>query len=499
MKYKNWKGERLLSSILYLLTPFAFMANPLLFVVCVTAQLVLQTLHGYRFSELFVVLLLNGFVYSSVSFAGLRFYDWIIIFSFVYVFINRRGYVAIPVRLLIFSTSIFLVFLFHGMETNEILEVVRYFVSILLIVVVLNTKPDMNLISESIIRICKVTLYNAIIVFAMIQLGRVHNYMSSFISTNVYIYSDEVRLNGFFSDPNKYMTFCLALLFIIDVFIENPTYKRNGILILSIATVLSMSRTALLCLGFYFFVKLLLKLKDKSPVLFGCCIITFSVVCILLLAAPDIINSIINELYTLAARVLGREHTLEINATMKDDNRRFYARMLETINLIVGIACMVLILFTKVIAGFLYAKDFYSAWEYVPFLLLSTVFSASAGMVGPILSAKKNTKALGTSTLFGALTNIVFNIALVSIIGAQGAAIATALSSFLIFLLRYISAKKEIEGISLPRLFGFWIVICIQACLMIDGGHYLGQVVLIVVGILMYKDNIGLALKCLKK
>lgn len=188
-----------------------------------------------------------------------------------------------------------------------------------------------------------------------------------------------------------------------------------------------------------------------------------------------------------------------IKEYQKEGYRRFYSRMLETINLIVGIACMVLILFTKVIAGFLYAKDFYSAWEYVPFLLLSTVFSASAGMVGPILSAKKNTKALGTSTLFGALTNIVFNIALVSIIGAQGAAIATALSSFLIFLLRYISAKKEIEGISLPRLFGFWIVICIQACLMIDGGHYLGQVVLIVVGILMYKDNIGLALKCLKK
>lgn len=188
-----------------------------------------------------------------------------------------------------------------------------------------------------------------------------------------------------------------------------------------------------------------------------------------------------------------------IKEYQKEGYRRFYARMLETINLIVGIACMVLILFTKVIAGFLYAKDFYSAWEYVPFLLLSTVFSASAGMVGPILSAKKNTKALGTSTLFGALTNIVFNIALVSIIGAQGAAIATALSSFLIFLLRYISAKKEIEGISLPRLFGFWIVICIQACLMIDGGHYWGQVVLIVVGILMYKDNIGLALKCLKK
>lgn len=38
--YKNRKGDRLISAILYLLTPFAFMANPLLFVVCVTAQLV---------------------------------------------------------------------------------------------------------------------------------------------------------------------------------------------------------------------------------------------------------------------------------------------------------------------------------------------------------------------------------------------------------------------------------------------------------------------------
>ena len=319
--YKNRKGDRLISAVLYLLTPFAFMANPLLFVVCVTTQLVLQMLHGYHFSELFVVLLLNGFVYSSVSFVGLRFYDWIIIFSFIYVLINRKGHVAIPVRLLIFSTSIFLIFLFHGMETNEILEVVRYFVSILLIVVVLNTQPDINLISESIIRICKVTLYNAIIVFVMIQLGRVHNSMSSFFSTNVYIYSREVRLNGFFSDPNKYMTFCLALLFIIDLFVENPIYKRNGILILSIATVLSMSRTALLCLALYFFFKFLLKLKEKSFAFFLCCIITFSVVCIILLARPDIINRIINELYTLAAQVLGRKHTLEINATMKEDNR----------------------------------------------------------------------------------------------------------------------------------------------------------------------------------
>lgn len=180
--------------------------------------------------------------------------------------------------------------------------------------------------------------------------------------------------------------------------------------------------------------------------------------------------------------------------------RQFYAGMIETISFIVSVACMILILFTKVIARILYAKDFYTAWMYVPFLLLSTVFSASAGMVGPILSAKKETRALGLSTLLGAETNIILNIVLVTFMGAQGAAIATAFSSFLIFVLRYKSAKNEIEGLNLFKLFILWILIGIQSCMMIDGGHYWIQAALIMLAIAMYKKNIEEILsRCLKR
>ena len=44
-------------------------------------------------------------------------------------------------------------------------------------------------------------------------------------------------------------------------------------------------------------------------------------------ALPDTISTTINTIYTVAARILGREHTLEINATLHDDNRMIIWRM----------------------------------------------------------------------------------------------------------------------------------------------------------------------------
>lgn len=183
----------------------------------------------------------------------------------------------------------------------------------------------------------------------------------------------------------------------------------------------------------------------------------------------------------------------------KEGYRKFYAQMLEIVNVIVGEACMILILFAKLIAKILYAKEFYVAWRYVPFLLAATVFSAAAGMVGPILSAQNNTKALGMSTLLGALANVGLNILLVSLIGAQGAAISTAISSFLIFAFRYAFVKNEIEGLRMPRFVGLWVLIIVQSYLMIGKGHYWMQIVLLAISVLISRKTIIKGIRILKK
>ena len=55
------------------------------------------------------------------------------------------------------------------------------------------------------------------------------------------------------------------------------------------------------------------------------------------------------------------------------DTARFYGNTFTIINLLMCVACSWLILLTRPLAHVLYAKDFYQAWQYVPFLIISCV------------------------------------------------------------------------------------------------------------------------------
>lgn len=80
---------------------------------------------------------------------------------------------------------------------------------------------------------------------------------------------------------------------------------------------------------------------------------------------------------------------------------------------------------TRPIAHILFAKDFYQAWVFVPFLLVSSMLNAASGYIGPILAAKKDSKSMAIAAFGGAGVNVVLNIALVYLMGIQGATIAT--------------------------------------------------------------------------
>ena len=131
------------------------------------------------------------------------------------------------------------------------------------------------------------------------------------------------------------------------------------------------------------------------------------------------------------------------------------------------------------LAKILYAKDFFAAWQYVPFLLVSGVFNAASGIIGPILNANKNSKSLGTSSLAGAVVNIILNFVLIKLMGVQGAAVATAVSSYVIYLLRKIAARDNIQIGSSWKIYCSWALIITQAIVCIYTGSIITELVLI--------------------
>lgn len=178
-----------------------------------------------------------------------------------------------------------------------------------------------------------------------------------------------------------------------------------------------------------------------------------------------------------------------------EDKDGFFAETYNTYSCLMVIVASAIIILTKLLARIMYAKDFYEAWVYVPFLTIAIIFGAMSGYIGGIFSAVKNTKALSLTVVIGATVNIILNFLLVKKVGAIGAAIATMVSYFVVWQIRIFLAKKYmILRISLIRDYMAYIVLIIQAGLIIylveSVTVYFALVLLLAFLLVLYRKNI---------
>jgi len=143
------------------------------------------------------------------------------------------------------------------------------------------------------------------------------------------------------------------------------------------------------------------------------------------------------------------------------------------------------------LAFFLYANDFYEAWRFTPFLLLSNVINTASGFCGSVLSVKKDSKTMARSAIWGIVVNIVLNVVLVIPLGAEGAAIATAISSYIIFWVRVRKVSHWCGSTNLIISHLSWILLVFQGILVIITENYLIQVCCITLLLFLYHERIG--------
>jgi len=147
----------------------------------------------------------------------------------------------------------------------------------------------------------------------------------------------------------------------------------------------------------------------------------------------------------------------------RHDVSNFYTTAFFAFNLLMSVSCACLIILSKPLAKILYANDFYVAWQYVPFLLVSIVINGASGFLGPILVAKKDSKTMALSAIYGSVVNVLLNILLVFFIGIQGSTIATVISSFVIYNKRKKAIHNEIIFSRYYVVYITWLLLITQA------------------------------------
>lgn len=108
--------------------------------------------------------------------------------------------------------------------------------------------------------------------------------------------------------------------------------------------------------------------------------------------------------------------------------------------------------------------------------------------------------ALGLSLLGGCSSNIILNIIMTPILGALGAAIATAICYYVTWIFRYIHARKIIKlKIKLGRDITTYVLLVLQSILLLALKEsmelYATEIVLFIIIVLLYSKDISKGIK----
>lgn len=212
---------------------------------------------------------------------------------------------------------------------------------------------------------------------------------------------------------------------------------------------------------------------------------------------PSILNifqTIFNQAWTLSA----------VKDFDAEDKNGFFSNTYKAYNCMMVVVCSAIIVTDKILAKFLYAKDFFIAWRYVPWLTIAILFGAMSGYIGGVFAAVKDSRIFAKSTVVGAITNVILNFIFTPSMGALGAAIATAISYFEVWAFRYWHSRNYIRiKINLFRDTLSYILLVFQSVVLLinvqDVYVYIFEIFVFIIVIILYCKDVLMVINKIKK
>lgn len=176
-----------------------------------------------------------------------------------------------------------------------------------------------------------------------------------------------------------------------------------------------------------------------------------------------------------------------------EDRDGFLGRTYELYSGAMAICCSGIMLLNIPLAMFLYSNDFFEAWHYVPLLLVGTYFYGLTLFEGCLFSAAKNTKAVSTTTVAGAVVSMVSCIALTMVIGPIGAAVATVLGYMVTWVTRTRVMTKKVARVQVSwrSEIASLAVLVMQALIATQERMQPLQIVFVILVIFLHRKQVG--------
>ena len=134
-----------------------------------------------------------------------------------------------------------------------------------------------------------------------------------------------------------------------------------------------------------------------------------------------------------------------ISAHGEKDSNEFYTNVYKVYEVGLFVVAAGIILLTKPLALIMFQKDYFSAYVFVPVLLLSGVYSCLSSFLQSPFVAEKRSGALLKTTLVALIFNIIGNIVFLNYMGPIGATYATMVGFGITWAMRLFMSRHFVK------------------------------------------------------
>ncbi|WP_125605049.1 lipopolysaccharide biosynthesis protein [Lapidilactobacillus bayanensis] len=152
-----------------------------------------------------------------------------------------------------------------------------------------------------------------------------------------------------------------------------------------------------------------------------------------LFAVANKIPSLLSTLNTIFFQSWQMSSIEEYNSSSKSI---FYSTVFRFYSDFLFLGSSIILLFLRPFMRLFVSTSYYNSWKYVPFLLVAIIYSSFATFLGTNYVAAKQTAGAFTTTIVGAILNVVLNFILVKPFGLYGAGLSSAISYLVMWLVR---------------------------------------------------------------
>ena len=164
------------------------------------------------------------------------------------------------------------------------------------------------------------------------------------------------------------------------------------------------------------------------------------------------------------------------------DNSEFFSSIVnKTLKLFISISLGVIAFMPFVFKILVTGDGYEDAYQQIPILMLSTIFSISVSLFGSIYVALKKTKEIAKTSILAGIINIVVNLLLIKFVGLYAASISTLVAYLAMAIYRYMDVQKYVKVRIEKNLIISSIILAILIIIM----YYINNKLLCILGAIM--------------